>query len=303
MRKPERCPSTEDRAHRKGILLAGGRGSRLAPLTWAANKHLLPVYDKPLAYYPMSVLMLAGIRHVLVICRNEDLPSYRHLLGDGSRLGMVLEYAVQEEPRGLADAFRIGGPFVGDDPVALALGDNIFAGKGLGGRLAAASKRREGATVFAHPVRDPRPYGVLRFDDAGVPADIVEKPAEPPSRYAVTGLYFYDAEVVEIAARLRPSARGELEITDVNREYLRRGRLRVETLGRGFTWLDTGTVPSLLRAANRIKAMQARRGTLIACVEEVAYRMGFIDAAQLSRLASEFSNAYGAYVRGVLERG
>lgn len=293
---------TRSSSERKGIVLAGGTGSRLYPLTHAVSKQLLPVFDKPMIYYPLSTLMFAGIRSILIITGPRDRPLYEHLLGDGSHLGLLIEYAVQAEPRGLADAFLVGRDFVSGSPVALILGDNIFYGEGLPDRLAAASRRREGATVFTYRVRDPERYGVVQFDQQGRPVDILEKPSPSPSPFAVTGLYFYDEHVVDIAARLQPSPRGELEITDVNREYLRLGRLHIETFGRGYAWLDTGTERSLLQAANFVETVQERQGLRIACLEEVAYHMGYIDASQLRSLAAQYRNPYGAYLLEILER-
>ncbi len=286
----------------KGILLAGGSGSRLWPLTLAVSKQLVPIYDKPMVYYPLSTLMLAGIRDVLVITTPEDQENFRRLLKDGSALGLRLSYAAQPRPEGLAQAFLIGREFVGKDAVALALGDNVFYGAGLPESLRAAATRAEGATVFAYRVRDPERYGVVEFGPDGRAIDLREKPKDPRSPYAVTGLYFYDNAVLEIAAGLRPSPRGELEITDVNREYLRRGALHVEILGRGVAWLDTGTHESLLQASTFIQAIEQRQGLKVACPEEVAYNMGFISADDLRRIAVTMEkNEYGQYLLRLLE--
>ena len=286
----------------KGIILAGGRGTRLHPMTLVASKQLLPVYDKPLIYYPLSTLMLAGIRDILIISTPQDLPRFRTVLGDGTQLGLSLTYAEQPRPEGLAQAFVIGREFVGTDASVLILGDNIFYGGGLRPALEEASRRTTGATIFAYYVSDPERYGVVSFDRSGRVETIEEKPLHAKSRYAVTGLYFFDNEVLEIAARLKPSARGELEITDVNNAYLRAGKLNVITLGRGIAWLDTGTPDALLQAANFVSAVEQRQGLKIGAPEEVAYRMGYIDGAQLERLAAGFKgNPYGEYLRRVLE--
>ena len=281
----------------KGIILAGGSGSRLHPATLAVNKQLLPIYDKPMIYYPLSVLMLAGIKQTLIISAPEYLSNYQSLFGDGSAWGIEISYAVQPRPEGLAQAFIIGRDFVGKDPVALVLGDNVFYGAGLGAKLKQAATRTKGATVFAYHVEDPERYGVVAFDATGRAVDIAEKPANPKSPWAVTGLYFYDNEVLDIAAAVKPSARGELEITDVNRAYLERGALEVERLGRGFAWLDTGTHDSLIEAGEFVRTVQKRQGVQVACLEEIAYEQGFINAAQLKARGELFAKtAYGQYI-------
>jgi glucose-1-phosphate thymidylyltransferase len=287
----------------KGIILAGGTGSRLHPLTKAVSKQLVPVYNKPMIYYPLSTLMLAGIRDVLVITTPHEQEGFRRLLGDGSDLGIRIQYAAQPKPEGLAQAFLIGREFVGGDRVALALGDNIFYGAHFSESLKSAAARTEGATVFGYRVRDPERYGVVAFDAAGRPTSIEEKPARPQSSWAVTGLYFYDNAVLDIAAGLKPSARGELEITDLNRVYLTRGQLHVEKLARGIAWLDTGTHEALLQASNYIQAIEERQGLMVACLEEIAYRMHYITAAELDRLARTMgSSTYGQYLLHTLEQ-
>ena len=286
----------------KGIILAGGSGSRLHPLTRAISKQLMPIYNKPMIYYPLSTLMLSGIRQVLVITTPHEQDGFRRLLGDGSEIGLQISYAAQPSPDGLAQAFIIGRAFVGPDRVALALGDNIFYGGHFTDYLRSAAARETGATVFGYRVRDPERYGVVEFDADGRAVSIEEKPAAPKSSYAVTGLYFYDHQVLDIAASLKPSARGELEITDVNREYLRRGQLHAENLGRGIAWLDTGTHDSLMQASNYIHAIEERQGLMVACLEEIAFRMGYITAAEVTRLARAMgSSPYGEYLTRMLE--
>ena len=281
----------------KGIILAGGSGTRLYPLTKAISKQIMPVYDKPMIYYPLSILMLAGIQDILVISTPRDLPIFEDLLGDGSQLGLRMSYAVQEYPRGLADAFIIGADFIGDDSVALILGDNIFYGQSFSKVLRDVASRKEGATIFGYYVRDPREYGVVEFDENGKAISIEEKPANPKSNYAVPGLYFYDNDVVEIAKNVKPSARGEIEITSINNEYLNRGKLYVETLGRGFAWLDTGNHDALLDAADFVAAFQKRQGLYISCIEEIAFKRGFINKEQLLALAEPLmKTAYGQYL-------
>jgi glucose-1-phosphate thymidylyltransferase len=285
---------------KKGIILAGGAGTRLYPLTRGSSKQLLPVYDKPMAYYPLSVLMLSGIREILLISTPEDIGGFKRLFGDGGEIGLSIQYAVQPRPEGLAQAFVIGREFVGDDHCALVLGDNLFYGQSFHAMLMEAASRRDGATIFGYPVKDPERYGVVEFDAAGKVISLEEKPANPRSNYAVPGLYFYDNDVLEIAANLKPSPRGELEITDVNREYLKRGTLCVERFSRGFAWLDTGSHETLLQAAQFVQTIEARQGLKIACIEEIAFRKGFIDAAQLERLGRAINNDYGRYLLDVL---
>lgn len=286
----------------KGIILAGGSGTRLYPLTKAISKQIMPVYDKPMIYYPLSTLMLAGIRDILIISTPRDLPVFQELFGTGEQLGLHMSYAIQDAPRGLADAFLVGEEFIGNDRVALVLGDNIFYGQSFSKVLLRAAQREEGATIFGYYVKDPREYGVVEFDEEGNALSIEEKPEKPKSKYAVPGLYFYDNDVVEIAKNVRPSARGEIEITSINNEYLRRGTLKVETLGRGFAWLDTGNHDSLLDASDFVCAFQKRQGLYISCIEEIAYKRGFIDREQLIELAKPLlKTAYGQYLMDIAE--
>ena len=286
----------------KGIILSGGKGTRLYPLTIGVSKQLLPVYDKPMVYYPLSMLMLAGIREVLVISSPDALPAFRNLLKDGSQLGLKFSYAEQAEPRGLADAFLVGREFIADQPVCLILGDNIFFGHGLPAQLRTSAQLTHGALIYAYPVRDPERYGVVEFDSNGLALSIEEKPARPRSHYAVPGIYFYDSQVADLAATLKPSARGEIEITDLNMIYLSRGQMHVEVLGRGVAWLDAGTHEALLQASNFVQTVQSRQGMMISCPEEIAYRLGFISAAQLRQQARTMdSNQYGQYLLHLLE--
>lgn len=293
---------TETTSCKKGIILAGGTGSRLYPLTRVISKQLLPIYDKPMIYYPLSTLMLAGVRDLLIISSPQDIGHFQSLLGSGEQLGISIRYAVQEKPEGLAQSFIVGREFIGNDPVALVLGDNIFYGQGFRSMLRRAASQSSGATVFGYPVKDPERYGVVAFNEQGEPTELVEKPVDPPSNYAVPGLYFYDNQVVEIASNLQPSARGEYEITDVNKEYLSRGELRVELFTRGFAWLDTGTHETLIQAGDFVQTIEQRQGLKIACIEEIAYLMGYIDREQLASLAQQIPNQYGQYLKEIVAR-
>ena len=288
----------------KGIILAGGKGTRLYPLTLGVSKQLLPVYDKPMIYYPLSMLMLADIREILIITTPEDQQQYQRLLGDGSQWGLAFSYTIQTEPRGLADAFIVGAEFIADEPVALILGDNIFFGQGLPSILRKAATLEQGSVIFAYPVNDPERYGVVEFDESGRAISLEEKPETPRSNYAVPGIYFYDRSVVEFARSQKPSARGEIEITDLNKTYMEKGQLKVEPLGRGIAWLDAGMHHSLLQASNFVQAVEDRQGMMISCPEEIAFRRGFIDANQLNHLAETFNgNRYGEYLRRLLSEG
>ncbi len=286
----------------KGIILAGGKGTRLFPLTLSLSKQILPVYNKPMVYYPLSMLMMARIREVLVISSPDDLPGFRRLLGSGGQWGMRFAYAEQAEPRGIAEAFRIGADFIGDGPAGLILGDNIFYGAGLPAQMEVATRLQKGAMIFAYAVRDPERYGVVEFDAEGQAVSIEEKPRQPRSNYAIPGLYFYDNQVVDIAKHVQPSRRGEIEITSVNNEYLARGQLHVELLGRGMAWLDTGSYDGLLEASNFVETIQKRQGLYVACIEEIAYRNGWISRDQLLAIAEGFKTDYGAYLRFVAEQ-
>ena len=288
----------------KGIILAGGSGTRLYPMTKSISKQIIPIYDKPMIYYPLSVLMLAGIKDVLIISTPRDMRDFKELLGDGNELGMKFQYAIQEQPKGLAEAFIIGENFIGDDNVALVLGDNIFHGYGFSERLKNAVSRKEGATIFGYHVSNPKDFGVVEFDEENNVVSIEEKPKEPKSNYAVPGLYFYDNDVIEIAKSIKPSSRGEIEITEVNNEYLKKGKLKVELFGRGMAWLDTGTPSGLLNAANFVETVQTRQGLYIACIEEIAFRMGFIEKENLKKLAKPMAKTdYGKYLKQVAEKG